>query len=372
MASPTPDSPAKRFHFNLRSFLFLLAMFSVGFAFVPWFSGDIDAWIYLFLLAVGPLSIWIEIHAQPHPWDFSIGWLDRAAERLVEWMLFSIGPLLVGVGWWLASDVFDGPLQQVEPPLLMSLAGSLRMRTLDAILVPPLTFLALYADLMFVRWPRPVPLRVPTLPFIFTALSVLFFAIDAYLGFNKPRSVVVAATWFNGVAMLALWLYWRRIRKNASRASFMLLAMLMHCWLFGIAFQPVGGVEARIRYQAFNLDRLFGPGRAPEVDLIGWQSMELGLSRHEVAQLLGGSRHSSLWRLIQQSNEEWAKAHEVWQYNWQGGGFPIVKIHESAYVVWFDNSGHVLAFRPPIGSDENRGGQLRSMEETLPLDENLP
>lgn len=233
--SQPPDQAAKRFHFNLRSFLFLMAMCSVGFAFVPWFSGGGDAWIYLFLLAVGPLSIWIEFHAQDHTWDFSAGWRDRAAERLVVWVLFSLGPLLVGVGWSFPRKVIHS-----EPPLLLLVVDAIRMQELDVMIVPPLTFLALYADLIFMRWPRPAPLRLPILLFIFSALSVVFFTVDAYLGYNKSRSVVVAVIWCNGVAILTLWLYWRRLRNNASRASFMLLAMLMHCWLFGMAFPKVG------------------------------------------------------------------------------------------------------------------------------------
>lgn len=372
MASPTPDSPAKRFHFNLRSFLFLLALFSVGFAFVPWFSGDVDAWIYLFLLAVGPLSIWIEVHAQPRTWDLSEGWLDRAAERLVEWMLFSIGPLLVGVGWWFVVEVVKSPSEFLTPPLLLMLMDTIRRREIDLIIVPPLTFLALYADLMFVRWPRAVPLRVPILLFIFSVFSVLFFGVDAYLGFNAPPSVIVAVIWFNGVAMLALWLYWKRMRNNASRASFILLAMLMHCWLFGMAFPIIGGMEVRILDQSFNVDRLFGPGPAPEVDVAGWEKMELGLTSREVRQLLGGYGYMVHVGGIQPSDGPSTKVSEVWQYNWHGGGFLLKNIHDAAYVVWFDMSGLVSAFRPPVGSDENHGGQLRSMEDTTPADDSSP
>lgn len=108
------------------------------------------------------------------------------------------------------------------------------------------------------------------------------------------------------------------------------------------------------------------------MNIAGWEEMKLGLYQYEVAQLLGSGGYSSLGSEVRLRNGTWTRLCDVWQYNWHGGGFPIKDIHDAAYVVWFDTSRRVSAFRPPIGSNANRGGQLRSMQEATPTDANSP
>lgn len=95
-----PTVPVRRLHVSLRSFFVLITFIALGFAFVSAYGGGGDAWILLFLIGIGPLSVWIEYQLSKPIWDRTVGSLKRTKRRAWAWLAFALGPLSIVAVWW--------------------------------------------------------------------------------------------------------------------------------------------------------------------------------------------------------------------------------------------------------------------------------
>jgi len=99
----------------------------------------------------------------------------------------------------------------------------------------------------------------------------------------------------------------------------------------------------------FKLD-LLKEGPTAQVKVEGWPKLQTGMSKDEVASLLGPSS----CKTKVESNDKDGKASitmDFWEYNWTGGLSLIASAHPKAYVVYFDKDGKLSSWREPLEKD---------------------
>ena len=86
-----------------------------------------------------------------------------------------------------------------------------------------------------------------------------------------------------------------------------------------------------------------------------WREMRTGMTKGEVIQLLGYSECVMSGSSIVNGHETIRP--EIWQYNWTDGSSSLTP-SDKAFVVYFDQTGKVLAFRPPKGDSTSKSMNL--------------
>ena len=126
-------------------------------------------------------------------------------------------------------------------------------------------------------------------------------------------------------------------------------------WILGtIASLPVLLCIAGFIYFQFfftidlDMKGLFDDKPIAKVNLLGWEKLEKGMTKEEVANLLGKSAHQ-FTRGSEDNN-----ASETWEYNWSIG-LPIFReFHPKAYIVRFDSDGKLVFWREPVEREHEK------------------
>ena len=110
---------------------------------------------------------------------------------------------------------------------------------------------------------------------------------------------------------------------------------------------------------------LFEAGPTKEVNLAGWTKLEKGMTRQQVANLLGEASWKSGPGTIALDGAK-ATMPETWQYNWTAGLSFFGEVHPKAYVVWFGNTGKLVSWREPVETNGIEIPEARTTPRTVP------
>jgi hypothetical protein len=271
-------SPSHRwFRFSLRTLIAMVTATSAGFAFLHWQEWSVRAWIWLLLIVVVPASVVIERlfsrsstkEAQSTRRSFLIGSL---------WLIVC-GHFLAALIWF---SLFASGVAHVPTPLmpvafipvlewLRFVHDSKIWEVISFVCIPAGMFLIANAFVSTKCWPRPIPLRLPVLAAIFSLLSVAYCVADWSLAVTAVGLPTLAG-WY-AIDLLAaalifgLWWWWRHC---ASRVTVLLLALLLHSWVWTLAFPSLGGLLVD-EFFKLDLTGAFHAGPAPPIDLKGWE-----------------------------------------------------------------------------------------------------
>jgi hypothetical protein len=140
-------------------------------------------------------------------------------------------------------------------------------------------------------------------------------------------------------------------------------------WILGSIFSAVVLIclAGFIYFQFFftlDLD-LFEEGPTKQVNLEGWAKLKEGMTREQVIDLLGDS--STKWGpgTFTIGDDEYATS-ERWEYNWTIGFSLFGGVHPKAYVVYFDENGHLASWREPLETNKYESKASRTTDSTVP------
>lgn len=89
--------------------------------------------------------------------------------------------------------------------------------------------------------PQPIPARFPIVLGTATICSLWWFAFGWQFGIEYQGATF---TWgilgINALSLVLLWRFWLAFRRRATRGNALVLATLLHCWLFWFAFPYFG------------------------------------------------------------------------------------------------------------------------------------
>lgn len=224
---------------------------------------------------------------------------------------------------------------------------------------PAMVFLTANSFLVTQRWPGRIPQRVGWLGALLGMLSLTYSAVDCLTGqrfSNAPNSSflwhpVAAGCW---LAILALW---NRRRRHATIGQATLMVFLLHAWIWTLAFPTAGGTLVS-EFFRLEIKLPLPESPAPSVDREGWEQIRLGLTQEEVEALLGSRGHVTPAITVAPDTDDEAILPEYWQYEWgtvisfSDLLFSEPAPSDRAYVVWFNEEGKVIEFRPPLTSDD--------------------
>ena len=330
--------------FNLGSLLFVVALCALACGFLAWRGPGLDSVILLFLLSVIPVSVMLERLVSP---------CDRSEQRqsirsLAGGHLFvglcSLIPFGLGL---ILYFIFDRPGGWIPVPLILGISYWV-LPGYIACIVPAITFYFLNRFLARICVRQPVQFRIPIVLGTFSILCIAYFVFGWKDGVKENGVLLITCFAAVNAAVIALlWFFWRRIRRAASRRQTAALALLLHCWLFGLGFPVMGGFLTDYFFK-LNLSGLFESGPAPEVDPAAWARMGVGLTKEEVIELRGSSGHVTRKQTGDFSGKKF-EIEEYWEYHRHGSGFILFGgPDDRAYVVYFDDEGKVSSFRSPL------------------------
>ncbi len=103
------------------------------------------------------------------------------------------------------------------------------------------TFLLMNLYELDLTGPAPLRARFSVLLGLTSLLSVLYFAMGCEGGSRfQGASYTLATASINLAILIILWTWWLRLRQRTSKASALLFATVLHCWLFWFAFPYLG------------------------------------------------------------------------------------------------------------------------------------
>jgi hypothetical protein len=103
------------------------------------------------------------------------------------------------------------------------------------------TFLLMNFYQLDLTCPAPLRPRFACLLGLTSVLSVLYFAMGCEGGLRfQGASYTLATASINLAILVILWTRWLGLRRQASKASALSFATLLHCWLFWFAFPYLG------------------------------------------------------------------------------------------------------------------------------------
>jgi len=99
---------------------------------------------------------------------------------------------------------------------------------------------------------------------------------------------------------------------------------------------------------------LFEEGPVNKVNLAGWKKLEKGMSKEEVANLLGEYGSSFNMEGTSISGKKFTMS-EIWEYNWSIGLPLFGEAHLKAYIVRFGPDGKLASWREPVERENDKG-----------------
>jgi hypothetical protein len=341
--------------FSLRGLFAVLGLAGLAFAFLRWQGPSIRSAVHLFLLAVIPAAAIVERVFTSNRAEKSRASRPSMLTGLLGLLVASLVPSAAAAAWILVLW-FD---QIRSFPLLLLICATTSSISEFSYWQPCMLAVAAFVIGNFYLVTHgsllPMPLRLPILMAVFTALCIAYCACDSPQAIEENGLPLVAGFMLANVTMVAiLWALWWWRRNTARRWQVLALSALFYAWMFGLAFPILSGLLVEEFFQLnMDLTGMFDAGAAPEVNKAGWAQMRVGLTKAEVEALLGGHGYPSGGGTVQFDSGPPQAIPETWEYEWHGGGFLGHTIDDRAYVVYFDENGRVSGFRGPLDAEES-------------------